>query len=174
MLSEKIQDAMNEQINAELFSSYLYLSMSAYFEAQNFTGMARWMRVQAQEEVVHAMKFFDFINERGGRVVLDTIETPQTEWESPTIAFEAAYAHEQKVTRLINDLVDVAESERDRASMNFLQWYVDEQVEEEASVDEIVNKLKMFGSAPQALYMIDRELQQRSFAAPSASEEEGE
>ena len=169
MMNQKIQDALNWQLNAELFASYLYLSMAAYFESQNLKGMAHWMQVQAQEENMHAMKFFDFINERAGRVVLAQIEAPKTEWSAPLEAFEDACQHESKVTGLINDLVDLSLSEKDHAANTFLQWFVTEQVEEEASTQEIRDKLKLAGDSPVALFMIDQQLGQRTPpAAPTA------
>ncbi len=170
MLSKKMQDALNGQLNAELYSAYLYASMSAYFESVNLRGFANWMRVQAQEEVVHAYKFYNFVNERGGRVVLRPIEGPPTEWDSPIAPFEAAYEHEQKVTGLINKLVDLAVSQKDHATNNFLQWFVTEQVEEEASANEVVQKLKLVGDARGGLFMLDRELGQRVFTPPATAE----
>ena len=161
MLSKKLQDALNEQINAELFSAYLYLSMSAYFESVKRPGMAHWMRVQVGEEQVHAMKLFAHVVERGGRVTLKAIDTPQAEWASPLAAFEGAYAHEQKVTGLINDLVKLAREEKDAAADAFLQWFVKEQVEEEETADEIVQKLKTIKDAPDDLRKLDGELGQR-------------
>ena len=161
MMNSKIQDSFNEQLNAELYSSYLYLSMAAYFGSQNLKGMAHWMRMQGEEENIHAMKFFDFINERGGEVILTQIDAPRTEWSSPLDAFGDAYEHECKVTGLINDLVDLALRERDHAANTFLQWFVTEQVEEEAAAQEIRDKLKLIGDSPVALFMIDRELGQR-------------
>ena len=168
MLHAKIQDAFNKQLNAEYFSSYLYLSMAAYLESQNLKGMAQWMRLQAQEEHMHAMKFFDFIIERGGKVTLTRIEAPKTEWSSPLQVFEESCAHESKVTGLINDLVDLAISEKDHAANAFLQWFVTEQGEEEASVQEIAEKLKLVGDRGGMLFMLDRELGQRT--PPAASE----
>jgi len=161
MLSKTMQDALNEQINAELFSAYLYLSMSAYFESVKMPGMAHWMRLQVGEEQVHAMKLFGHVVERGGRVALKAIGMPQAEWASPLAAFEAAYAHEQKVTGLINDLVKLAREEKDTAADTFLQWFVSEQVEEEESADEIVQKLKTIKDAPDDLRKLDGELGQR-------------
>jgi len=163
----KIQDAFNKQINAELFSAYLYLSMSAYFESENLAGMANWMRVQAQEELGHAMKFFDFINERDGRVILAQVDAPKTQWDSPLDAFGDAYRHEQKITGLIHELVDLSLSEKDHAANTFLQWFVTEQVEEEASVLTIVDKLKMVGDNSVAVFMLDGELGQRTFSPPA-------
>ncbi|MFB0505828.1 MAG: ferritin [Thermodesulfobacteriota bacterium] len=171
MLNKKIQPALNQQLIAELYSSYLYLSMSAYFQSVNLPGFANWMRVQAQEELVHAMKFYDFINERGGRVMLQQIEAPLTEWSSPLDVFENAYKHEQKVTGLINDLVNLAAGERDHATNIFLQWFVTEQVEEEASADEVVQQLKLVGDDSGGLFMLDREMGQRVFTPPAASAE---
>jgi ferritin len=167
MLNTNIQDALNSQINAELYSSYLYLSMSAYFDSQNLTGMANWMRIQAQEELTHAMKFFDFVNERDGRVVLTQVGAPKTEWTSPLDVFEDVLAHEKKVTGLINELVDLSLTEKDHAANIFLQWFVTEQVEEEANASTIVDKLKLIGDTPVALYMLDGELGQRTLPSPT-------
>ena len=161
MMGKKMEEALNGQVNAELYSSYLYLSMSAYFESLNLRGFANWMRVQAQEELVHAMKIYDHIIERGGRVILRAVEAPPTEWASPLAVFEQVYGHEQKVTGLINDLVDLATAENDHATKSFLQWFVDEQVEEEASANEVLQKLKLVGKAPDRLFIIDRELAER-------------
>jgi len=135
----------------------------------NFSGFAQWMKVQATEEMVHAMKIYDFIIERGGRVTLTQIDSPETVWESPLAALEAAYKHEQYITGRINDLVDIAIEEKDHASNIFLQWFVTEQVEEEASADEIVQKLKLVGNQGNAIFMLDRELGSRSFTLPAAS-----
>jgi ferritin len=168
MISKKMEEALNEQVNAELYSAYLYLSMESYFKSLNLNGFANWMRVQTQEEVAHAMKIYDFINERGGRVTLKAIEGPQTEWDSPLAVFEAVYVHEQKVTGLINDLVDLAIKEKDHATNTFLQWFVNEQVEEEYSADEVVQQLKMMENAPGGMFMLDRELGQRIFTPPAA------
>jgi len=168
MISKKMEEALNAQVNAELYSAYLYLSMESYFTSLNLNGCANWMRVQTQEEVAHAMKIYDFINERGGRAILKAIDGPPTEWNSPLAVFEAAYAHEQKVTRLINDLVDLAIKEKDHATNSFLQWFVNEQVEEEASADAIVQQLRMMENAPGGMFMLDRELGQRVFTPPAA------
>ena len=171
MLNQRMEDALNEQHNAELYSGYLYLAMSAWFQSINLSGFAAWMRVQAQEELVHAMKFYDYINERGGRVTLKTIDGPPSEWDSPLAAFEGAYAHEQKVTGMINGLVDLAREEHDHATEIFLQWFVTEQVEEEDSANEVVQKIKLMGEASGGLFMLDRELGQRTFTSPAASSE---
>lgn len=166
-IKKKIQEDINRQTNAELYSAYLYLSMAAYFESLNLKGFAQWMRAQAQEETVHVMKFYDYLIQRGGRVILTSIESPPSEWASPLEAFEHAYKHEQKVTGLINDMVNLSVSEKDPAAGNFLQWFVSEQVEEEDSVSTVVEKIKLMDEAPGGLFMLDRELGQRIFT-PSA------
>jgi ferritin len=167
MISKKMEEALNGQVNVEMYSAYLYLSMESYFKSLNLNGFASWMRVQTQEELMHAMKIYDFINERGGRVTLKAIEGPPTKWGSPLVVFEAVYAHEQKVTGLINELVDLAIKEKDHATNTFLQWFVNEQVEEESSADEIVQQLKMMENAPGGMFMLDRELGQRVFTPPA-------
>jgi ferritin len=171
MIGKKMEKALNDQINAELYSAYLYLAMAAYFESGNLPGFAAWMRAQTQEETMHAMKIYDFINERGGRVTLKAIDEPQKQWKGALAAFEAAYKHEQLVTGRINKLVDLAIQEKDHATNAFLQWFVNEQVEEETSVDSIVQNLKMAEKAPGAMFMMDRELGQRTFTPPT---QEGE
>lgn len=169
MIDEEMKDAINEQINAELYSAYLYLSMAADFADMGYDGFEQWMRTQAQEEVDHAMKFYDYVQERGGRVMLDQIEKPKIEWESPLDAFKDAYEHEQKVTSMINDLADMAEEKNDRATMNMLQWFIDEQVEEEDSAKDIVDKLERVGDDVSGLMMLDSKLGERM---PGAEEEE--
>lgn len=169
MISEKMEEALNEQVNAELYSAYLYLSMEAYFQSVNMRGFASWMRIQTQEELTHAMKIYDFLNQRDGRVILKSIAGPPTEWESPLGAFQAVSEHEQKVTGLINNLVNLANNEKDHATASFLQWFVNEQVEEESSANEVVQKLKMAENAPGALFLIDSELGQRVFTPPAAA-----
>jgi len=165
MLSEKMQDAMNEQIKNELYSAYLYLAMGAYAEDANLPGFANWMRLQTQEEVAHAMKFFDFINERGGRVELRAIDQPPAEFAGPTDLFEKTLEHEKLVTSMIHNLYKMATEEGDYASEIFLQWFVTEQVEEEKNADEILQILKVAGEKGQALFMLDRQLAQRTPAA---------
>jgi ferritin len=165
-----VEEALNGQINAELYSAYLYLSMEAYFESVSLPGFATWMRVQTQEELMHTMKIYGFVNERGGRVLLKSIDQPPTEWESPLAVFEASYKHEQKVTGLINDLVNLAIEQKDHATNSFLQWFVNEQVEEEDSADQVVQKLKMIKNDPGGLFLVDRELGQRVFTPPAAAE----
>lgn len=172
MINKKMQDALNDQINAELYSAYLYLSMEAYFVSVNLPGFANWMRAQTQEELMHAMKIYDFVNEQGGRVILKEIVQPQTKWKSPLAAFEAVYKHEQKVTGLINNLVNLAISEKDHTTNSFLQWFVNEQVEEEASANDVLQKLKMTDEAPDGCFLIDRELGQRVFTPPTQAEGE--
>jgi ferritin len=167
MLSQSIQNALNRQLNAELYSSYLYMSMNAYFKSINLDGFANWMFYQAREELTHAIKFYDFINSRGGRVKLMQIEAPASDWDSPLAVFEATLEHEQKVTGLINDLVELALAERDHATNIFLQWFVTEQVEEEENVGGVLEKLKLMGEARGGLFMIDRELAKRSPAGES-------
>ncbi len=166
MLTKKMEEALNKQVNAEFYSAYLYLAMAAYFESIDLAGCAKWMYAQTQEEMVHGMKIYDFINERGGRVKLDKIEAPQVEWESPLAVFEHAYSHEQYVTSLINDLMNLAIEEKDHATQIFLQWFVTEQVEEEASANEVVQKLKLAGTSSGGLFMVDRELGQRQMPIP--------
>lgn len=163
MSNKVLEKALNEQLNAEMYSSYLYLSMSAYFSDAGLSGFANWMRIQAQEELSHAMKFYDYINERGGRVLLKQIDAPETEWESPLAAMEAVLEHEKKVTALINDLVDLAIKEKDHATNIFLQWFVTEQVEEEDSVNEVLSKLKLIGGEGNGMFIIDKELSTRVF-----------
>ena len=158
MINKKVQDSLNEQINVELYSAYLYLSMSACMSSLNFPGFTNWMRVQANEEMGHAMKIYDHVNGRNGRVILKQIEAPKAEWASPLEAFEAAYGHEKTVTGLINNLVDLASSEKDHATGIFLNWFVEEQVEEENSTNEVVQKLKIIKDSPAALIILDREL----------------
>ena len=161
MISDKMLKALNKQTNAELYSGYMYLSMSAYFESANLRGFANWMRVQAKEELSHGLKFYDYIVERGGRVKLLPIEQPPLEWSSPLEAFEEVYKHEVKVTGLIDNLVNIAVAEKDYATQNMLQWFVAEQVEEEGSADEIVQRIKLAGGDGKGLLLVDRELAQR-------------
>ncbi|NHW23834.1 MAG: ferritin [Archaeoglobales archaeon] len=162
-VGERIVRALNQQLNRELYSGYLYLSMTAYFESLGLRGFANWMKVQSQEELMHAMKFFDYIARRGGRVELFEIEGPPKSWSSPLNAFEYGLEHERKVTQLISDLVELAIAEKDHSTFNMLQWFVKEQVEEEESFDEIVEKLRMAKDNNMILLMIDRELGERKF-----------
>ena len=173
MINGRMQDALNGQVNAEMYSAYLYLSMSAYFASVNLGGFAKWMRVQAQEEMVHALKLYDHVTERGGRNVLAAIKAPPVEWDSPLAAFEAVYAHERKVTGLINALVDLANEQADDASASFLHWFVTEQVEEEASADKVVQRLKLIGDSKQGVVTLDHEMGTRVFTPPATAKEGG-
>lgn len=161
MLSKKLQSALNDQINAELFSAYLYLSMSNWFKAQNLEGFASWLQVQAQEEVGHAMKIYGYLHDKGAAVELKQIEAPQKSWKSPLAAFEDAYKHEVYISGRINDLADLAVAEKDHATNVFLHWFVEEQVEEEASAFAVVEKLKLVATHPSGIYMLDREMASR-------------
>ncbi|MEN8140934.1 MAG: ferritin [Thermodesulfobacteriota bacterium] len=161
MLSEKMAKALNSQVNAELYSSYFYLAMNSYFESVSLGGFAHWMRYQAQEEMLHAMKIYDYLHERGGKAELTVIEQPPQEWHSAGEVFADVLAHEQKVTGLINDLVDLAMAERDHAATAFLQWFVTEQVEEEANVGGVVEKLRLIGSDTSGLFTLDQEMATR-------------
>lgn len=165
MLNAKLQDALNSQIQAEMASAYLYLAMAAHFEAENLPGMAGWVRIQAGEELGHAMKFYDFINQRDGRVILAAIEAPQAQWKTPLELFEHIYRHEQGVTAKIHALANLAAAEKDHATLAFLQWFVNEQVEEEASALAIVQKLRLAGDSGVAYLMLDEQLGQRPAAA---------
>src|SRR3712207_5398583 len=161
MLGKAIQDAMNEQMKNEFYSAYQYLSMAAYCESENLPGFAHWMRAQAREEIEHAIKFYDFILDRNGRVVLGALEEPVVEFGSPLDVFERALEHEQRVTAMINDLYGLAVRESDYASQTFLQWFVTEQVEEEKNAGDVVETLKMIGDKSEALFLLDRELSRR-------------
>jgi ferritin len=169
MLSKKMLDALNQQINEEYYSSYLYLSMAAWAESKNLKGFGNWFRIQTQEEMSHAMKIFDYILDRGGDVELKPVAGPQTSWDSPLAAFEATLEHERHITGCINKLVDLAVAESDHATTAFLQWFVNEQVEEEANADEIVQQLSLMKDAPGGLFMLDRELAKRT-PGPEGSE----
>ena len=166
MISKKMEKAINDQINAELYSAYLYLSMAGYFDGKGMKGAAHWMRVQAQEETTHAMKFYLHVYDRQGSVQLSAIKAPPTTWKSPEAVFADVCEHEAKVTALINNLVDLANREKDPASGAFLQWFVTEQVEEEASAREILDQLKLNGDNGPGLILLDRELATRTFIYP--------
>lgn len=161
MLPKILEEELNKQINEELFSAYLYFSMSAHFEAENWKGFARWLKIQALEELTHAEKFYNFVLERGGRVELLALEKPQKEWKNALQAFEDGLKHEQHITNRINHLMDLAIKEKDYATQSMLKWFVDEQVEEEANFSEIVAKLKMIEDSPRALFYLDHELGKR-------------
>ena len=163
MISKKMQDAIDEQINAEIWSAYLYLSMSAYFERQNLRGFANWMKIQWQEEITHAIKFFDYVHSRGGQVSLKPIAAVQLEWKNAIDVFNDTLEHEQHVTSLINNLANIAVEEKDHATNSMLQWYIAEQIEEEANAEQILVQLKMIGDNGYGLLMLDRELAARVF-----------
>lgn len=166
MLDRKMEEAFNSQINAELYSEYFYLSMKAYFETLNLKGFVNWMNVQIQEEHAHGMGMFDYVNTRGGRVILKAIDAPKTEWNSVLEVFEDILKHEQLVTSLINKLADVADEVKDRAALSFLNWYIKEQVEEEESVGNVLATLRLIGDDKNALFTLDKELAARTFTPP--------
>lgn len=167
MINEKMEKAFNDQINKELYSEYLYLSMKAYFERLNLKGFVNWFNVQVQEEHAHAMGMFDYVHERGGEVELGAIEKPETKWESPLACFEQVLSHEEFVTSRINALMDVADEVKDRAALSFLNWYLKEQVEEEASVGDVLATLRLIGDDKKALLMLDKDLAARTFVQPT-------
>ena len=167
MINRKSEDAINAQINAEFWSAYLYLSMAMKFEADGRSGIANWFRIQFKEEQAHAEIFINYLVQRGGRVTLKAIDAVPTEWESPIAAFEATLAHEQKVTSLINNLYALAEAEHDYATRGKLDWFVSEQVEEEETAQNLIDRLKLIGDDGLALYMLDQELAQRVYNVPS-------
>jgi ferritin len=158
MISDKMQRALNDQLNLELYSSYVYAAMAAHFEFKNLHGFANWFEVQVKEELGHAGKFYKYINDQGAQVTLGAIAQPPAEFKTPSAAFEESLAHERKVTQSINQLMGLAVSESDYATVAFLQWFVTEQVEEESNVDDVLQKLKMAGEDPRGLFMIDRQL----------------
>ena len=160
-LSKKMQDALNEQIKEELASAYIYLSMAAYCESINLPGFATWMVKQSQEEVEHAMKLYGYIHDRGGRVVLQALDQPPIDFDGPVDVFEKTLAHEQHITGCIHALYAMAGDENDYASLGLLQWFVDEQVEEEKTAGEILETLKIIGDKGQGLIMLDRQLAER-------------
>lgn len=166
IMNEKLEKALNDQINAEFYSEYLYLSMYAYFERANLKGFSNWMNVQMQEEHAHAMGLFNYLHERCGKVVLQKIDAPKTDWTSAVEVFEEVLEHEKYVTSRINALMDVAEEVNDRAAISFLDWYLKEQVEEESNVSNVLKTLKQICDAPQCIYMYDKELAARTFTAP--------
>lgn len=167
MISNKVQDAINAQINAEFWSAYLYLSMAMHFEAEGRTGVANWFRIQFQEEQAHAQIFINYLNQRAGRVTLKAIDAVPTTWESPLDAFKATLEHEQKVTALINGLYAIAEAEHDYATRDRLNWFVSEQVEEEDNCRTLIDKYTLIGDDGMGQYMLDQELATRTYVAPS-------
>lgn len=166
MINEKLQNAINEQINKELFSEYLYLAMKIYFQEQNLQGFVNWFDVQVQEEHAHAMGLFNYLNERGGKIELKAIEQPVVEGTCPLTIFEQVLRHEEFVTSLINSLMDVAEETKDRAALSYFEWYVKEQVEEESNVNGVLATLRLIGDDKKALLMLDKDLAQRTFVQP--------
>ncbi|MCM1483652.1 MAG: ferritin [Muribaculaceae bacterium] len=167
MLSNKIQDALNAQINAEMWSANLYLSMSMHFEAEGRQGIANWFYIQYKEELAHARIFMNYVNQRGGRVELKAVDAVPTSWESPLDAFKSTLAHEQKVTAMINELFSMAESEHDYATRDRLAWFVSEQVEEEDNARTLIDKFALIGNDGMGIYMLDQELAARTYVAPS-------
>jgi ferritin len=161
MINKEIEEALNKQMVAEIYSGYMYLAMAADFDAKNMKGFARWMKAQALEELFHAMKFYGFINDRGGRAVYGAVDGPPASWKSALDAFKAAYGHEVKVSGMINDLVALARKASDKATESFLQWFVTEQVEEEAQTDEIVKNLEQIKDHAAAVFMYDARLGER-------------
>lgn len=173
MLSEKMIEALNKQINKEMYSAYLYMSMSAHSTYIGLKGFANWFMVQYQEEMTHAMRIYDYINDQGGQVKLAAIEQPPAEFKSPLDMFEKTLEHEKFITGCINELVDLAIEEKDHATEIFLQWFVTEQIEEEGNDNDIISKLKLVGEKGNGLFMIDKELAARIFTPLTASEESG-
>ena len=169
MISKKVEKELNKQINAELYSAYLYLAMSAWFQEKNLKGFANWMYVQYQEETNHAQLFYNYILERGGKVEFPSIAAPKASWKNVVEVFSETLKHEQHVTALINNLMNVSISEKDHASANFMQWFVNEQVEEESNAIDILEQLKMIEGKGAGLFMIDRELRQRVFTPVTVS-----
>ncbi len=170
MISQEMREALNTQINEEMYSSYLYLQMAAGFASNNLPGFASWMNVQVQEETFHAMKLYNYIIERGGHVRLLAIAEPPAEWDSTLAAFEAALAHEQRISGCFDKLIALAKQQGDNATEIFLQWFVTEQVEEEAAADEIVQRIKLMGDAPGGIFMLDQQMAARTFQQPAAGE----
>lgn len=169
MIKKEMLDALNEQINAESYSAYMYLSMAAYFENMGLSGFAHWMKVQYQEEAAHAIKFFNYVTERGGKVELKAISQVPVEFDGIVDIYEKTLVHENHVTDLINNLMNVAVSVSDHASQSFLKWFIDEQVEEEANVEKILATLKLINGQGNGIFMMDRELGQRVFVDPNAA-----
>lgn len=167
MINKKIEQAINDQVNAEMFSANLYFAMSAYFETLSLKGFARWLRVQGLEELTHVQRFFTYLHNRGGHAVIKAIDAPKSDFASPLAVFEEVYAHECHVTGLINKLMDLALKESDHATVQFLQWFVAEQVEEESTADEVVQQLKLIEKTEGGLFLLDQQMAQRNFALPA-------
>lgn len=169
MLTKKLEDAINAQINKELYSAYFYLGMSAYCNTLDLDGFVNFFHVQYQEETFHGMKMYNYLLERGGNVKLSKIDTPPQDFKSPLDVFEQTLEHEKVVTKSINDLMDLAMKENDHATISFLKWYVDEQVEEEATITKLVNKMRLIGDNVGGLFIIDSELKARVFTPPATA-----
>ncbi len=167
MIKQIIEETLNQQVTREMYSSNLYLSMAGFYHSINLNGFANWMRVQAQEEMFHALKIFDYILNRGGNAKIGEISAPPSHWDSPLSAFEASYHHEQLVTNWVNELADLAIKEGDHATHILMQWFITEQVEEEATVSDIVSRLKLAGDNPSSLFLMDNELKTRVFTPPT-------
>ena len=163
MISKRLETALNKQVNEEMYSAYLYLSMSAYLAKNNINGFSNWMMVQFEEEQAHAQKLFQYILDRGGEIELEKIEKPTNEWNGIIDVFESVYEHECKITAMINNLVNIAIEEKDHATVTMLQWYVNEQVEEEATVSDLLDQLKLVEGKGSGLFILDREAKQRTF-----------
>jgi ferritin len=170
MISKKMANALNKQVNAELYSAYLYMSMSSAAADMGLKGAANWFFTQTQEELTHALKQYKYIQSQGARALMAPIEGPPTEFKSLQAMFDATLKHEQHVTALINKLADLADAEKDHATANFLQWFVNEQVEEEESVQEVLNEIKLAGKSGGPLLMLDRQLGARTFTPPAAGD----
>ena len=168
MLSHDMEKGLNDQMNFEMYSANIYMSMGAYFDSLSLDGFANWMKVQYQEEMFHHSKFYHFIDERGSRITISAMDAPQVEWDSPLAVFEDALNHERIVTDRINNLMTMALAEKDHATASFLQWFVSEQVEEEASVDTVIQKLKLVDGSQGGIFMINQELSQRVFTPPAS------
>lgn len=169
MINKRMQDAINEQIKFELYSANLYLSMSAYIEGKNLKGIAHWLRVQYEEETFHALKLYDYLKNREGQVIIQSIDAPPSEFGTPLETFEKVLEHEQHVTAGINKLYKIAIEENDFAAQIFLQWFVNEQMEEEASASEVIGKMKLIGDRGVDLLYLDTELSARVFVPPAAT-----
>lgn len=166
MIDKQAEAAINDQISAELYSAYLYLSMAAYFESKNLMGFASWMRVQSMEEMTHVRRFYAFLSSRSGRIILKAIDAPPTEWTSPLHVFEEALAHEHKITGLINNLASLSLEIRDHATHAFLQWFVGEQVEEESAVEAVIQSLRLVDNQSSGWFLLDKDLSARAFVPP--------
>lgn len=171
MISNRMEEAINQQINAEIYSAYLYAAMASYFDSKSLSGFSNWMKVQVQEELSHAVKFYNYLNDRSGCVVLTPVEGPPSQWESPLAVFQHVYQHEQEVSGLIAKLMMLANEENDYMSKELLQWFVAEQVEEEASADKIVQELTLVGDNGHGLLMLDREAASRVYTPPPTGKE---